>query len=82
MAQFRWNPDSYLASMRAEVPEYERLQDESAAGTSSEVRRVLELGAGSRIAEQLSWITAAGLRAQLLWANRDLAVLAGERSSS
>ncbi|MDQ3722080.1 MAG: class I SAM-dependent methyltransferase [Actinomycetota bacterium] len=196
MAQFHWNPDSYLALMRTEVPEYERLQDETVAATGSDVRRALELGTGtgetarrvlerhrsaflvgvdasnqmlaharatlpndraelrvarlqdplpdgpfdvivsvltvhhldavaktelfervaqqlapggrfvvgdvvvpedpsdvvtpidgdydtpSSIAEQLSWLTAAGLRAQLVWSNRDLAVLAGERPSS
>ncbi len=196
VAQFHWNPDSYLALMRTEVPEYERLQDETVAATGSDVRRALELGTGtgetarrvlerhrsaflvgvdasnqmlaharatlpndraelrvarlqdplpdgpfdvivsvltvhhldavaktelfervaqqlapggrfvvgdvvvpedpsdvvtpidgdydtpSSIAEQLSWLTAAGLRAQLVWSNRDLAVLAGERPSS
>jgi tRNA (cmo5U34)-methyltransferase len=193
MAQFHWDPASYLALMRAEVPEYERLQDEAVAATGSEVRRVLDLGTGtgetarrvldrhraavlvgidasgemleharatlpddrvelrvadlrdplpdgpfdavvsvlavhhldghgkaelferianrlepggrfaladvvvpedpcdvvtpidrdydtpSSIAEQLSWLTAAGLHAQLVWASRDLAVLVGER---
>jgi tRNA (cmo5U34)-methyltransferase len=33
--------------MRAEVPEYERLQDETVAATGSEVQRVLELGTGT-----------------------------------
>ncbi len=196
MAQFHWDPASYLALMRAEVPEYEHLQGETVAATGNGVRRVLELGTGtgetarrvlerhreailigidasdemldharatlpddraelrvarldsplpdgpfdvivsvltvhhldaagkaelfgrvarqlvpggrfvlgdvvvpehpadavtpidrdydmpSSVAEQLSWLTAAGLRARLVWANRDLAVLAGERPSS
>jgi tRNA (cmo5U34)-methyltransferase len=47
VAQFHWNPDSYLELMRAEVPEYERLQDETVAATGSDVRRVLELGTGT-----------------------------------
>jgi tRNA (cmo5U34)-methyltransferase len=47
VAQFHWDPDSYLALMRAEVPEYERLQDETVAATGSEVQRVLELGTGT-----------------------------------
>ena len=47
MAQFHWDPDSYLALMRAEVPDYERLQDETVAATGSAVRRVLELGTGT-----------------------------------
>jgi tRNA (cmo5U34)-methyltransferase len=47
VAQFHWDPASYLALMRAEVPEYERLQDETVAATGSEVQRVLELGTGT-----------------------------------
>jgi tRNA (cmo5U34)-methyltransferase len=47
VAQFHWDPDSYLALMRAEVPQYERLQDETVAATGSEVQRVLELGTGT-----------------------------------
>jgi tRNA (cmo5U34)-methyltransferase len=196
VAQFHWDPDSYLALMRAEVPKYERLQDETVAATGSEVQRVLELGTGtgettrrilkrhpaavvvgidassemldharvtlpddradlrvarlqdplphgpfdvvvsvltvhhldgagkaelfdrvarqlapggrfvlgdvvvpqdpadavtpidgdydtpSSVAEQLAWLTAAGLLGQLVWAHRDLAVLVGQRSSS
>lgn len=196
MAQFHWDPDSYLALMRSEVPQYERLQGEAVAATGSGVRRALELGTGtgetarrvlerhrsailvgidasnemldharatlpnnraelrvarlqdplpdgpfdvivsvltvhhlhavakaelferiakrlapggrfvlgdvvvpedpsdvvtpldrdydtpSSIAEQLSWLTAAGLRAELVWAYRDLAVLAGERPAA
>jgi tRNA (cmo5U34)-methyltransferase len=48
MAQFHWDPDSYLELMRAEVPQYERLQEEVAAATAgADVRRVLELGTGT-----------------------------------
>ena len=48
MAQFHWDPDSYLELMRDEVPQYERLQDEVAAATSGiDARRVLELGTGT-----------------------------------
>ena len=48
MAQFHWDPDSYLELMRDEVPQYERLQDEVAAATAGvEARRVLELGTGT-----------------------------------
>jgi SAM-dependent methyltransferase len=35
----------------------------------------------STIAEQLAWLTAAGLHGQVVWAHRDLAVLVGARSS-
>jgi tRNA (cmo5U34)-methyltransferase len=47
MAQFHWDPESYLALMHKEVPEYERLQDETAAVTGTVARRMLELGTGT-----------------------------------
>lgn len=47
MAQFHWDPESYLALMREEVPDYERLQDETVAATGTGARRVLELGTGT-----------------------------------
>jgi tRNA (cmo5U34)-methyltransferase len=47
VAQFHWDPESYLALMREEVPDYERLQDETVAATGTGARRVLELGTGT-----------------------------------
>ncbi|MDQ6775033.1 MAG: class I SAM-dependent methyltransferase [Actinomycetota bacterium] len=47
MPQFHWDPDTYLALMREEVPDYERLQDEAVAATGSDAARVLELGTGT-----------------------------------
>ena len=48
MAQFHFDPDSYLALMAEEVPAYARLQDEVAAATAGlEVARALELGTGT-----------------------------------
>jgi tRNA (cmo5U34)-methyltransferase len=47
VAEFHWDPDSYLALMAAEVPDYERLQDETAAATGTRARRILELGTGT-----------------------------------
>ncbi|HUO74063.1 MAG TPA: class I SAM-dependent methyltransferase [Solirubrobacteraceae bacterium] len=48
MGQFHWDPESYLALMRSEVPDYEQLQAETAAATEGlEVRRILELGTGT-----------------------------------
>jgi tRNA (cmo5U34)-methyltransferase len=47
MAQYHWDPDGYLAMIREEVPEYERLQDETAAATEADAKRVLELGTGT-----------------------------------
>jgi SAM-dependent methyltransferase len=48
MVQFHWDPDSYLELMREEVPDYERLQDETAAATAGiGALRLLELGTGT-----------------------------------
>jgi tRNA (cmo5U34)-methyltransferase len=47
VAQFHWDPDSYLALMREEVPDYERLQDETATATGTGAERLLELGTGT-----------------------------------
>ena len=53
MGQFHWDPDGYLAMVRAEVPDYDRLQDELARATDGvDARRVLELGTGSGVTSQ------------------------------
>ena len=47
MAQYHWNPKSYLALMREEVPDYQLLQDQTATAVGSGGRRLLELGTGT-----------------------------------
>jgi tRNA (cmo5U34)-methyltransferase len=47
VGQFHWDPASYLSLMRAEVPDYERLEDELAVATGAGARRILELGTGT-----------------------------------
>jgi tRNA (cmo5U34)-methyltransferase len=48
MAQFHFDPSSYLALMAEEVPAYARLQDEVVAATAGlAVARALELGTGT-----------------------------------
>jgi tRNA (cmo5U34)-methyltransferase len=47
MAQFHWDPDSYLALIQEEVPDYQRLQEETAAATGTGATHVLELGTGT-----------------------------------
>jgi len=48
VGQFHWDPAHYLDLMRAEVPAYERLQDEVASAASGlEARDVLDLGTGT-----------------------------------
>ena len=50
MGQFHWDPDAYLEMVRAEVPDYDRIQDELARATDGiDTRRVLELGTGSGV---------------------------------
>jgi tRNA (cmo5U34)-methyltransferase len=45
--QFHFYPDEYMALMEAELPGYHRLQDETAAATGADARRLLELGTGT-----------------------------------
>ena len=64
MGQFHFVPEEYLALIRAEVPDYDRVQDEVAAATEGvAARAVLELGVD------------AGFDARATWARRDVAVI-------
>ncbi len=48
MTDWEWNPETYLAEMRAEIPGYDELQDAVVAATAGiETRHVLELGTGT-----------------------------------
>lgn len=47
MAQFHWDPASYLDLMSLEVPDYERLQDKTVGATGMGATRILELGTGT-----------------------------------
>ncbi len=48
MGQFHWDPDTYLAMMFEEVPDYARLQDETAAASGVvTATAILELGTGT-----------------------------------
>ena len=48
MAPFRWDPATYRALMRTEVPAYDELQDAVAGATRGiPVHRVLDLGTGT-----------------------------------
>ena len=46
-AQFHLNPDTYLDEIRAEVPRYDELQEETIQAVPFSPRRVLELGVGT-----------------------------------
>ena len=45
VAEFEWDPDSFLATMLEEIPGYEELQE--AAAEAAQGRNVLELGTGT-----------------------------------
>src|SRR5215470_5239950 len=48
VAEWEWDPDTYLAEMAAEIPGYEELQDAVVAATVDvRATRVLELGTGT-----------------------------------
>ena len=48
MSQFHFDPDTYLEEMRADVPVFDELQEETAKATDGvEARRILELGVGT-----------------------------------
>jgi tRNA (cmo5U34)-methyltransferase len=50
MSQFHFDPDTYMDLMRAEVPAYDRLQEEVAANTQGmAVSRLLDLGTGTGV---------------------------------
>jgi tRNA (cmo5U34)-methyltransferase len=48
VADFEWNPDTYIAEMHDEVPGYDELEAAVAAATAGfEARSILELGTGT-----------------------------------
>jgi tRNA (cmo5U34)-methyltransferase len=47
VTQWHWDPETYLANMLAEIPSYEELQEQAAAATEGDARRILELGIGT-----------------------------------
>src|ERR1700684_3444499 len=79
MAQFHWEPDSYLALMREEVPNYERLQDEAVAATGAGATHVLELGTGT--GESARRVLARHPRAFLVGLDASEAMLAHARAA-
>lgn len=78
VAQFHWDPETYRALMRREVPDYERLQAESAAAAACDAKRVLELGTGT--GETAGRILAANPQATLIGIDSSSEMLAQARS--
>lgn len=80
MGQFHWKPDSYLALMRREVPDYERLQAEVVDATREiDARSILELGTGT--GETAGRLLAAQPRARLHGIDSSPGMLAAARSA-
>jgi tRNA (cmo5U34)-methyltransferase len=78
--QFHWNPDEYLALMEAEVPDYERLQEELVAATRGmDARSILDLGTGT--GETARRVLAAHPRARLTGIDSSEAMLDVARNS-
>ena len=50
MSQFHFEPGTYLENMRADIPVFDELQEETAAATEGiEARDILELGVGTGV---------------------------------
>jgi tRNA (cmo5U34)-methyltransferase len=47
MVRFDWKPDTYLETIRSEVPRYDELQEQAIAAIPFPPERVLELGMGT-----------------------------------
>lgn len=80
MAQFHFDPDSYLELMLEEVPEYERLQQETLRATCNldPLGRVLELGTGT--GETARRVLARHPEAELIGIDASEAMLARARA--
>lgn len=53
MSDFEWDPETYLALMAEEIPDYPRLQTEvAAAAATGAPRSILDLGVGSGLTAQ------------------------------
>jgi tRNA (cmo5U34)-methyltransferase len=78
VGQFHWDPDSYVELMRDEVPDYERLQDETVGAIAIAARRVLELGTGT--GETARRVLAANPEAVLVGIDASAEMLAGARA--
>jgi tRNA (cmo5U34)-methyltransferase len=80
MNQFHFDPDTYLAMMREDVPRYDELQDVVAAATAGvDARRILELGTGT--GETTRRLLAAHPEAELVGIDSSEAMLAVARAN-
>jgi tRNA (cmo5U34)-methyltransferase len=47
VTEWHWDPDTYVDSMRAEVPKFDEFEERVAAATAGDATRLLELGIGT-----------------------------------
>ncbi len=85
MAQFQWDPESYLELIREEVPDYDRLQGQVVCAAQSRAGRVLELGTGTgesarRVLEQNPRAHLVGIDASGEMLTRARAILPANRA--
>lgn len=78
MGQFHWTPDTYLETIRAEVPRYDELQEQTVAAIPFPPDRVLELGMGTgettrRLLEAYpdAWVTGLDSSPQMVFRLRE-----------
>ncbi len=80
-AQFHWDPETYLETIRAEVPRFDELQAAAIAAVPFEPRTVLDLGVGTgetsrRLLEAFPAAAITGLDAspEMLFGARELGI--------
>lgn len=78
MGQFHWTPETYLEMIRAEVPRYDELQEQTVAAIPFPPDRVLELGMGTgettrRLLEAFpdSWVVGLDSSPQMVFRARE-----------
>jgi tRNA (cmo5U34)-methyltransferase len=54
-AQFHWDPQTYLEAIRAEIPRFDELQEQTVAAIPFEPTRALELGFGTAETTRRIW---------------------------
>ena len=80
MGQFHWDPNTYLELMQKEVPDYERIQEQTVAATVAvNATTILELGTGT--GETTRRVLAAHPRARLYGIDSSSTMLAVAREA-
>ena len=81
MSEFRFDPATYVGEIRADIPVFDELQEQTALATDGvEAREILELGVGTGMTSR--WVLArhpgarlVGFEATTTWTWNELAVV-------